>query len=80
MGMSADGEAELPKGFSLEEQVDRMCGFANRANLAAIDAVMRVIPRGRIGSQEAALEAAVAARRIVASAGDFKAAMTIKPT
>ncbi len=72
--MTVDGGQDVPKGFPLEEQVDRMCALANRTSLTTIDAVLKALPRGRLGQQEAALEVAVAARRMVTATADFKAA------
>ncbi|HYD98822.1 MAG TPA: hypothetical protein VEH84_05530, partial [Alphaproteobacteria bacterium] len=55
--------------------VGRLSQISSRTNLMAIDNVLRAVPRGDRGYAEAALEAAIVARRMVTTTREFSAAM-----
>ncbi|WP_119679301.1 hypothetical protein [Indioceanicola profundi] len=59
-GMAADGAGRLSQ-------------ISSRTNQMAIDAILRVIPRGPDGWANAALEAQVVARRMAQVTADFEA-------
>lgn len=67
-GNRMDGESQgggEPGGAGTQAagQLETLCEHARVVNLATLDAVLRVVPRGEGGFQDAALEALVAARR-----------------
>lgn len=73
--MDGDGSGKAPRGFSLDDLVDQLCELASRTNMATIETVLRTLPRGDEGVQDAALETAVAARRMVRATADFAASL-----
>ena len=53
----------------------RLSQIGSRTTLMAIDNLLRALPKGDVGHADAALEAAIIARRLAQTTRDFAAAM-----